>query len=148
MLLTRNAFAKLHNVDVRTVAVWIQKGFIIRESGKIDVEKSAERLKQFHPTAGNPRRPGPDLTFADLKSEKLALEILWKRLLFDIKIGNVVPKSAANDAIGENVNIVRNLLHSLGSKIAPRLSGTSRTSAQIRALLDARVEFDTFRNTR
>jgi hypothetical protein len=139
LLMTRTAYAKRRNVNEKTIARWKQQGLIAMEGLKINVEKTDALLEKFHPTGGVIDHGERTTALSQLKSEKLSLEIKMKRLLLDIKTGLVISSSESNDALGPELNVVRNLLLSLPAKLAPRLSGSNRTTAQVKSLLDSEL---------
>jgi hypothetical protein len=96
MLVTKRKYAEMRAVSERTIHNWIEDGYVVREDGKINVEQSNARLKQYHRTGGVPlaklRQPDPEpepcLITVELETLAAALDHIIDRVVAEMVAAN------------------------------------------------------------
>jgi len=141
-LITRNEFAKAHNVDVRTVARWNDEGYIVHEGRRIHLEKSNALLVKNHPTGGvKAEHGGPPKkgSIAEAKLRSIQLDIEQKETDLSIQLGKYVLIDEAVAALSTECVVIKQLFLGLGSKVAIRLAGQIHTPQRIKSTIDEEV---------
>jgi hypothetical protein len=72
-------------------APWIRDGFVVRESGRINVEKSNDLLETNHPSGGHPHRAENDPALRELTKRRTAIEVAILRAEYEERAGILIP---------------------------------------------------------
>ena len=144
-LVTQTEFAKIIGNDKGYVTQLKQRGRLVMEDGKVNVEKSRERIQQTSDPAKN-RHSDDELNskvgsaYQQARAMKEKYSAMQAKMSYEQKVGELVTVQEAKLAVMDGDTIIRNRLEAMPDILAPQLAAES-DEHKIRSIIIDQVEY-------